>query len=463
MTIQELNALKATRAEHIAAARKLLDKANAEKRELNTEERSQYDTAHGEAKKLKTRIDDEERQLQLDDEARSTRPPVNPAAGGGEGPGGGEDDPEARDLNEANDALRADTEEARALARIFKQITGRDSGSPNEFRRQAFRQLEKSARGSAQYFRAFEQLIRTGRPGAGLIEVRNDMQADSQVDGGFMLAPAQMVSTLIKTLDNTVHVRGFATRFATGHAGLGAVSLDADVDDFDWTTELATGDTTGVQLGKREMRPHPLAKRSLFSKTLARNAPDVIALLNQRLAYKLGITQEKAYLTGNGQQKPLGVMTASNDGVPTSRDFSTGNAATEIKVDGLKTAKYALKSEHRRKARWMFHRDAIAQIDKLKDGNGQYLWQPSTQAGQPDRLLNIPVDESEYMPNTFTSGQYVGILANWEYYWILDSLDLAIQVLVELYAGSNKNGIHARYEGDGMPVLAEAFARVKLG
>lgn len=460
MTITELNELKAKRATHIGEARKLLDKANTEKRELNTEERTQYDSAHGEAKKLKTRIDDEERQLQLDDEARQTRPPVNTPAAGGEGQGSNDD--EERSLEEANDLLRTDTEEARALVRIFKQMTGREGGSPNEFRREAMRKLEKGTRGSKQYRQAFEQLIRTGRPGAGLIEAR-DAQADSQADGGYMLAPAQMVNTLIKTLDNTVHVRGLATRFATGHSGLGAVSLDADVDDFDWTVELATGDTTGVQLGKREMKPHPLAKRALFSKTLARNAPDVIALLNQRLAYKLGITQEKAYLTGDGQQKPLGVMTASNDGIPTSRDVSTGNLATSIQVDGLKNAKWSLKSEHRRNARWMFHRDGLTQIDKLKDGNGQYLWQASVVAGQPDRLLNLPIDESEYMPNTFTSGLYVGILANWQYYWILDSLDLAIQVLVELYAGTNKNGIHARYEGDGMPVLSEAFTRVKLG
>ena len=101
-------------------------------------------------------------------------------------------------------------------------------------------------------------------------------------------------------------------------------------------------------------------------------------------------------------------------------------------------------------------------VSKLKDTTNQYLWQPGLVSGEPDRLLNMPVDESEYAPNTFTTGLYVGLLANWDYYWILDSLDLAIQVLVELYAGSNKNGYHARYEGDGMPVLGEAFARVTL-
>jgi hypothetical protein len=60
-----------------------------------------------------------------------------------------------------------------------------------------------------------------------------------------------------------------------------------------------------------------------------------------RLAYKFGVTQEKAYLTGDGNQKPLGVFTASNDGISTGRDVSTGNTTTAITFDGLIEAKVA--------------------------------------------------------------------------------------------------------------------------
>ncbi len=110
----------------------------------------------------------------------------------------------------------------------------------------------------------------------------------------------------------------------------------------------------------------------------------------------------------------------------------------------------------------MFHRDAVKQIRKLKDGNGQYIWQPSLQAGQPDAILNRPVTMSEYMPNTFTASQYVGIIGDLQWYWIVDALTLTIQVLVELYAETNQNGYIGRLEADGMPVLEEAFTRVKL-
>ena len=69
---------------------------------------------------------------------------------------------------------------------------------------------------------------------------------------------------------------------------------------------------------------------------------------------------------------------------------------------------------------------------------------------------------SEYVPNTFTTGLYTGVLADWRFYWIADALDMTVQRLVELYARSNQIGFIGRKETDGMPVLAEAFARVKM-
>ena len=77
-------------------------------------------------------------------------------------------------------------------------------------------------------------------------------------------------------------------------------------------------------------------------------------------------------------------------------------------------------------------------------------------------LIGQPIFMSEYVPNTFTTGQYVGLIGDLSYYWIADALDMQIQALFELYAESNQVGYIARMETDGMPVLAEAFARVKL-
>jgi HK97 family phage major capsid protein len=112
--------------------------------------------------------------------------------------------------------------------------------------------------------------------------------------------------------------------------------------------------------------------------------------------------------------------------------------------------------------RWLFSREAIKQITKLKDGEGQYLWRNGLVDGEPDRILGYAVDESERVPQTFTAGLYVGLLAVWRYYEIADALDMEMQVLVEKYADTNQVGYIGRLKTDGMPTLEEAFARVKL-
>ena len=99
---------------------------------------------------------------------------------------------------------------------------------------------------------------------------------------------------------------------------------------------------------------------------------------------------------------------------------------------------------------------------RLKDGNGQYLIREGIASDGGDMLLDLPMFESEYAPNTFTTGQYVGILGDFSRYWIADSMDMRVQRLVELYAETNQVGFIGRREVDGMPVLEEAFVRVTL-
>ncbi len=296
------------------------------------------------------------------------------------------------------------------------------------------------------------------------------LQVDLDTAGGFLVTPMQLVDQLIKAIDDQVFIRQHATVFAVPTAdSLGVPTLEADPADADWTSELATGsEDSTMNFGRRELHPHPVAKRLKISRTLLRKVPNSEGLAMQRLGYKFAITQEKAFLTGTGSNQPLGVFTASSYGISTSRDVATGNSATAIAMNGLINAKYALKSAYWPRARWIFHRDAVKQIALLRDlsggaDTGQYLWYPSVRDGEPDRLLGLPMDVSEYAPNTFTSALCVGILGDFSNYWIADSLALEMQRLVELYATTNQVALIGRMESDGMPTLEEAFVRVKLG
>ena len=293
------------------------------------------------------------------------------------------------------------------------------------------------------------------------------LQAGSDTEGGYLVMPEEFKNQLIKFVDNAVHVRGLATVHRVAKAtSLGAPSLDTDVSDADWTVELETGsEDSDMAFGKRVLHPHPLAKRIKISNQLIRQSVmPVERLVLDRLGYKNAVTQEKAFLTGNGSQQPLGVFTASAQGISTSRDVSTDNTTTAITFDGLKNTKYSLKGAYQNAAgtSWMFHRDAVKMIAKLKDGSGRYLWEDSVKIGDPDILLGIRALQSEYAPNTFTTGLYVGMLGDWSNYWIADAMDLQIQRLAELYAEANQIGFISRASVDGMPVLEEAFARVTL-
>jgi HK97 family phage major capsid protein len=312
--------------------------------------------------------------------------------------------------------------------------------------------------------KAFNRYLRNGEKGVTPTEMRA-LSADDDQAGGFVTAPTQFASGLLKFVDDQVNIRGLATvdQILTGES-LGIVSLDTDFGDADWTTELQTGnEETAKPFGGRELRPHPMARRIKISNTLIRRANKPIEqIVQQRLSYRVAVTQEKAYMTGDGAQKPLGMFIASNQGIPTSRDVTCASS-TAFTADELIDLKFFLKSQYQmsKTTRWLTSREFVKRTRKLKDGDGNYMWAPGL-GGQPATILDVPFVMSEFAPNTFTTGQYIALLGDLQFYNILDSLNLQIQVLLELYAETNQRGYIVRYEGDGMPVLAEAFARLKL-
>jgi HK97 family phage major capsid protein len=401
--------LRKKRAQLIAQARSILD-ANPDG--LSQEVENQYNTIMGEVEKLANQIQREQRLAEIEADL--------------EQPDGAGLRPQPENRNQPGQpARRNETPEYRAV--VNRYLAG-----------------------------GFEAL----RP-----EEQRALQADLDIYGGYMLAPVTMAQGILQAVDNAVYLRQWGTPNQVNGAadGLGVVSLDNDPADPTWTAEIAIGtDDSTMSFGGRELKPHPLSKLIKVSRKLLRKAPSAEDMVQRRLAYKFAVTVEATGMTGTGANQPLGIFTASAQGINTDRDVSTGNTTTSITFDGLIEAKYTLKSNYWPKARWLFHVDALKQIAKLKDGDGQYVWRESVRAGEPDRLLNVPCFSSYYAPNTFTTGLYVGMIADFSYYWWADDLNMEIQRLAELYAATNQIGFIGRMELDGMPVLSEAFVRVKL-
>lgn len=304
-----------------------------------------------------------------------------------------------------------------------------------------------------------------GNPDA-IKEYRAAHTLGTDATAGYLTAPVEFVNELIVGLNNDVFMRQLANIVGPiGQAqSLGFPTVATDAADIDWTGEVTdAGEDNTLQFGRREFKPNRLAKVVKVSKTLIRHAPSPDKTILDRIKYKVSIAQENAYMNGDGSSKPLGVFQANANGINTDRDVSTGNTATAVTFDGLTEAKYFVKGQYMRNASWVMHRNLVKMIAKIKDGEGQYIWQPTVQIGQPDRLLGAPVYMSEYAPNTFTTGKYVAVYGDFKIgYWVCDSDDMYITVLNELYALGNQMGYVVEYFGDGAPVLPEAFARVKL-
>lgn len=315
---------------------------------------------------------------------------------------------------------------------------------------------------------AWRQYLAGGRASLSPEQART-LVAGSDPEGGYLVAPQKFVEELIQRVDDEVVLRGLATvHTLTEAASLGVPTLDTDMNDADWTSEVGTGSQDdALRLGKRELTPNPLAKRVKVSRKLLRLTKDgAETLVRDRMAYKFGVTQEKAYMTGDGNKKPLGLFTATSAGISTGRDVTLGASGaiplTTAAADQLIDMKYTLKVAYWRKARWLWHRDLIKTIRKLKTTDGFYVWRAGLNDGQPDTILELPFIASEFAPNTISGNQYVGLLGDFSFYHIVEALAMEVQRLVELYAESNQVGFIGRMEVDAMPVLEEAFVRAKV-
>lgn len=433
----------------VTQGRAIHDLATKEKREMTDEERANFDKYMDESDQVKAAID----KLEADDK-RAKR--LTDAKTDLERRDGRQVDPENPDPN------------AGAEKGIFKfpkrNRRGLDARPMGAQVRLGHGKMAKLHTPGIQ--EEFRNWLVDGKQGD---EYRN-LQVDLDTAGGFLVTPQQFAAELIAIVDDLVFVRQYATVMTlTSATTLGVPTRDVDIADSDWTSELNTGnEDSALSFGKRELQPHPLAKRIRISNKLLRaGALDAESVVRDRLAYKFGITQEKAFLTGDGIQKPLGLMTPTTNGsgISTARDIQTGSS-TNFTADGLINAKYFLKPNYWPNARWAFHRFAIQRIRQLKDTNGQYLWNPSgigqasLEVGVGDAILGLPYFVSEYMPSTFTTGLYVGLLGDFSFYWIADALTMQLQRLVELYAATNQTGYIARAEIDGAPVLEEPFVRL---
>jgi HK97 family phage major capsid protein len=217
---------------------------------------------------------------------------------------------------------------------------------------------------------------------------------------------------------------------------------------------LESGDTfTQVSIGAFKLATMIKVSEELLNDSVF----DLGSYIAKEFGRRIGAKEEEAFFIGDGEGKPTGIFNGTG-----GADLGvTAAKATEITADELLDLFYSLKAPYRKKAVFVMNDATVKAIRKLKDGTGQYLWQPSITAGEPDTLLNRPVKTSAYIP-TLEAAAKVIAFGDFGYYWIADRQGRAFQRLNELYAVTGQIGFKATQRVDGKLILAEAVKFLQM-
>lgn len=307
---------------------------------------------------------------------------------------------------------------------------------------------EKKGRASNAYKEDFGRHLR------GKTLLHNVLSESTDVDGGY-LVPEEFERDIIAGLDESNVIRSLAKVITTQNDRKIPLAVGHSVAT--WTAENAAFTESNPTFGQTEIDAYKLTDLIRISVELLQDAAFPLEqYIANEFARAFGIAEEQAFCVGTGNGQPTGIFTANGGDVGV-----TAAANNAITADELLNLVYSLKAPYRRNAKFLINDATIAYIRKLKDGNGVYLWQPSLQAGEPDKLLGYDLYTSPYVP-VMAAGAYTVAFGDFKNYWIADRAGRTVQRLNELYATNGQIGYVSTERVDGKVILSEGIQLLKM-
>ncbi len=309
---------------------------------------------------------------------------------------------------------------------------------------------EKTGRASAEYKRSFWNAMRT-RAGEGLDPVvRNALQIGTDTEGGY-LVPDEFERNLVEALEEENIFRRLANVITTS-SGDRKIPVVASKGTASWIDEEGAIPESDDSFGQVSIGAYKLGTLIKVSEELLNDSVfNLESYISREFARRIGNKEEESFFGGDGSGKPTGILAATGGaqlGVTTA-------GATAITLDEVLDLFYSLKAPYRNKAVFVMNDSTVKAIRKLKDSQGQYLWQPSIQAGTPDTILNRPLYTSAYVPAIAAAAKTVAF-GDFSYYWVADRQGRVFKRLNELYAATGQVGFIATQRVDGKLILPEA-------
>lgn len=431
MTIKELRETRANVYEQMKA---LNDKIMGEKRSYTAEEQQQWDRMNAQYDELSASIKRGER---LEDIEKRHKEAMNSGVG-------------RHDTNKISDRDEI-TAETRSLA-FAGWLRSQLGKNPTEQETEACERVGLKPWNQQLPMRLWDtrdhnQLKAAYRSSTNPAEVTRALSGVAGPSGGYTIAPETLMRSIeiaLLQFDSMVRVSE-VIRTNTG-------------EPIEWPTvnqtsikgrivgENTTADTDKtVPFGKTRwgaykytsdaiLVPYELLEDSVF------NLPEMIGmLLGERIA-RIG---QDHFTTGDGREKPVGIVTAAPVGV-------TAASTTAFTADEIFDLQHSVDPAYRAQgASFMMHDLVARYVRKLKDGDGQYLWRSGIEMGKPDMLLGSPVETNQSMSSTFTTGQDVMIFGLLNKYKIRQVNEMRFYRLVERYRDNDQDGFVCFFRQDG--------------
>ena len=305
----------------------------------------------------------------------------------------------------------------------------------------------KKGRASNEYKNAFWKAMRNKNS----FDVQNALQIGTDSEGGY-LVPDEFEATLIQALEEENIFRQLA-KVITTSSGDKKIPVVATKGTASWVDEEGAIPEADDTFGQVSIGAYKLATMIKVSEELLNDSIfNLESYIANEFARRIGAKEEEAFFIGDGIGKPTGIFNVTGG----AQLGITAASATAITVDEVMDLFYSLKSSYRKNAVFVMNDATVKAIRKLKDGNGQYIWQPSLTAGQPDTILNRPVKTSAYVPTIAASAKTIAF-GDFGYYWVADRQGRSFQRLNELYAATGQVGFKATQRVDGKLILAESI------
>lgn len=309
----------------------------------------------------------------------------------------------------------------------------------------------KTGRASNEYNREFWNAMRKKN----YFDVSNALSIGEDAEGGY-LVPDEYERKLIERLDDEVFFRKMANviRTAGGDRKIPVVTGHGEAAWMDEGEQFKESDDT---FGQTSISAYKLGTLIKVSDELLNDSVfDVPSYISREFARRIGAKEEEAFFVGDGKGKPTGLFDKT-----AGADTGVTVAGTSITFDDVMDLFYSLRAPYRNKASWLLNDSTVKAIRKLKDGNGNYIWQPSVKEGEPDRILNRPYKTSIYVPE-IAAGNRVIAFGDYSYYWIAERQGRSFKRLNELYATTGQVGFLACERLDGKLILSEAIKTLDI-